>query len=123
MARVRVGLTWEEVVEIGLRLPGVELSMSYGTESLRVNGKFLCRERDRREVLAVRCDFDERPFLIEANPDVLFVTPHYKAWPMVLVALPKAREQLVRELVEDAWVEKAPKRVVAEYVSARGEPA
>ena len=54
---------------------------------------------------------------------MLFVTPHYEAWPMVLVALPKAGEQLVRELVEDAWVEKAPKRVVAEYVSARGESA
>jgi hypothetical protein len=42
----------------------------------------------------------------------------------VLVALPRADEQLVRELVEDAWVEKAPKRLAREYLAARdGESA
>ena len=49
------------------------------------------------------------------------MTPHYEAWPMVLVALPQAGEEIVRELVEDAWVERAPKRVVAEFLAARDE--
>ena len=40
---------------------------------------------------------------------------------MVLVALPKAGEQLVRELVEDAGVEKAPKRLVSQYLAVQGE--
>jgi hypothetical protein len=38
---------------------------------------------------------------------------------MVLVALPRAAEQLVRELVEDAWVERAPKRLVAEHLAGQ----
>jgi hypothetical protein len=38
--------------------------------------------------------------------------------------LPRADEELVRELVEDAWVEKAPKRLVSEFLAAReGERA
>jgi len=112
-------MTWEDVVGIGLELPGVERSTAYGTESLRVNGKFMCRERDDQTVLAIRCDLEERPFLIEANANVLFVTPHYQDYPMVLVTLSRADAQLVRELVEDAWVEKAPKRVVKAYLAER----
>jgi hypothetical protein len=117
-------VTWDDVVRIGLELPEVEVGSAYGTPALRVRGSFMCRVREDGETLAIRCDIDERPFLIEANADVLFVTRHYESWPMVLVALPRADEPLVRELVEDAWVEKAPKRVVAAYLAAReGEPA
>jgi hypothetical protein len=34
---------------------------------------------------------------------------------MVLVALPRVDPTLVRELLEDAWVERAPKRVGAAW--------
>jgi hypothetical protein len=112
-------MTWEDVVRIGLELPGVELGSAFGTEALRYKQGFMCRIRDDGETLAIRCDIEERPFLIEANEGVLFITPHYEAWPMVLVALAHAEEQLVRELVEDAWVLKAPKRVVAEVLGGR----
>ena len=123
MARARVAMSWDDVARIGLELPGVEIGSAYGTPALRVRGSFMCRLREDGETLAIRCDLDERPFLIDANPGVLFVTPHYEAWPMVLVALPQAGEQLVHELVEDAWVEKAPKRMVAEFLAARGGDA
>jgi hypothetical protein len=115
------GVTWDDVVRIGLELPEVEVGAAYGTPALRVRGSFMCRVREDGETLAIRCDLDERPFLIEAHEGVLFVTPHYEAWPMVLVALPRADDQLVRELVEDAWVEKAPKRLVSAYLAGREE--
>jgi hypothetical protein len=116
-------VTWADVVRIGLELPGVEVSTAYGTPALRVRKAFVCRLREDGETLAIRCDPDERPFLIEAHEGVLFVTPHYEAWPMVLVALPLAEEQLVRELVEDVWVERAPKKLSAEYRARRGGDA
>ena len=119
MARARVGMSWDHVARIGLELPGVEVGSAYGTPALRVRGQFMCRIREDGETLAIRCDLDERPLLIEANADALFVTPHYEAWPMVLVALPRAGKGLVRELVEDAWAERAPKRLVAEFLAAR----
>ena len=37
-----------------------------------------------------------------------------------LVALPRAREELVRELLEDAWAERAPKALVREWCRGRG---
>lgn len=106
-------MTWEDVVRLAADLPGVEEGTAYGTPALRVRRAFMCRLREDGETLAIRCDLEERPFLIEANPDVLFLTPHYEAWPMVLVVLPRAAEQLVRELVEDAWAERAPRTLIA----------
>jgi hypothetical protein len=113
-----VGLTWDDVVRIGLELPEVEVGSAYGTPALRVRGSFMGRLREDGETLAIRCDMEERPLLIEAHGE-LFVTPHYDAWPMVLVALPRAGEQLVRELVEDAWVLKAPKALVKPFLATR----
>ena len=109
------------MVGLARTLPGVEEGSSYGTPALRVKKAFMCRLREDGETLAIRCDPDERPLLIEAHPGVLFVTPHYEAWPMVLVALPRAEEGLVRELLEDAWLEKAPKRLVEAFLAERGD--
>jgi hypothetical protein len=111
-------MTWEDVVRIGLELPDVEVGTAFGTPALRMRGAFMCRVRDDGETLAIRCDIEERPLLIDAHEE-LFVTKHYEAWPMLLVALPQADEQLVRELVEDAWVLKAPKKLVADVFGGR----
>ena len=116
-------MTWDGVLQIGLELPGVAVGTAYGTQALRVGKAFMCRLREDGETLAIRCDFDERPLLIEANSGVLFVTPHYAASPMVLVALPRLGRELLRELIEDVWVERAPKKAVAEFLAARGDDA
>ena len=108
-------MTWDDVVAIGVDLPAVEVGTAYGTPAMRVQGKFMCRLREDGETLAIRCDPEERPLLLAAHPDVLFLTPHYDNSPMVLVALPTAGEDLVRELVEDAWAERAPRKVLAAY--------
>ncbi|MBM3676428.1 MAG: MmcQ/YjbR family DNA-binding protein [Actinobacteria bacterium] len=112
-------MRWDDVVAIGLALPGVEVGSAYGTPALRVGGAFMCRLKDDGSTLAIRCDPDERPLLLDAHAS-LYVTPHYEAWPMVLVDLPTAEPDLVRELVEDAWVEKAPKRAVETFRADRG---
>jgi hypothetical protein len=113
------GLTWEDVCAFAKTLPGVEEGTSYGTPALRVRRAFLARVREDGETLVVPVDPQERPLLIEAHPDELFVTKHYENWPLVLVALPRTRPQLVRELLEDAWAAKAPKRVVDGWLAER----
>ena len=112
-------MTWDDVVRIGLALPEVEVGTAYGTPALRVRKAFMCRLREDGETLAIRCDFDERPMLMDANPGVLFVTPHYETSPFVLVSLPLVAEELLRELIEDVWIERAPKKLVAEVLAER----
>jgi hypothetical protein len=118
VARAR-GMTWEDLCACANRLPGVEEGTSYGTPALRVKRAFLARLREDGETLVVAVDPDERPLLVEAHPEELFVTRHYENWPLVLVALARARSQLVRELIEDAWAAKAPKRVVEAWLAER----
>jgi hypothetical protein len=113
-------VTWDDVVAIGVAFPAVEVGTAYGTPAMRVKGKFMCRLREDGETLAIRCDPEERPLLLDAHRDVLFLTPHYDTSPMVLVALPRANATLVRELVEDAWAERAPRRLLGAYRAAEG---
>jgi hypothetical protein len=112
-------MTWDDVVSIARALPEVEEGTCYGTPALRVRGRFLGRLREDGETLVLRCDFEERPLLVEKHAE-LFVTPHYEDYPMVLVSLPTADTGLVRELVEDAWADRAPKRVVDAWLASAG---
>jgi len=112
-------VTWDDVVALARPLPDVEEGTAYGTPALRVRGRFLARVREDGETLVIRCDIDERPFLVGKHAE-LFVTPHYEDYPMVLVSLPVADRELVRELVEDAWAERAPKRLVEAWLESTG---
>jgi len=103
-------------VAIGHRYPGVEETTWYGTPSLKVAGKGMCRLRTDPDALVMRVlDLSDRDALLEGQPDVFFSTPHYDASPYVLVRLDAIDPELLAELVEDAWRIRAPKRVVVGY--------
>lgn len=108
--------SWEDVVEIASRLPGVEVGTSYGTPSLKVRGKFMCRMRTNPDALVLRViDMGEREALLQGQPDVFFTTPHYNGYPAVLVHLRHVDPIELAELVEDAWRVRAPKRLIKEH--------
>jgi hypothetical protein len=105
--------TWDDVRRLGLALPEVEESTSYGAPALKVAGKtFANMSPSAPGALHVRVDPDERPFLLASSPDVFFVTPHYDAWPGMLVRLDLVDERVLQELLEDAWALRAPKRLL-----------
>ncbi|HTZ05098.1 MAG TPA: MmcQ/YjbR family DNA-binding protein [Gaiellaceae bacterium] len=108
-------LSWDDILELAADLPEIENGTSYGTPALKVRGKFMARLRDEGTVLVVRCDLDEKPFLLEANPETLFTTPHYDGYGAVLVRLDKVPPEELRELLIDAWMLAAPNRLVAQF--------
>jgi len=115
--------TWEEVVEIGTRLPGVEVGTSFRTPALRVRGKGMCRLRSNPDALVLRVsDLGEREALLQGQPDVFFSTPHYDGYPYVLVRLEAVDPVELAELLEDAWRVFAAKRVVAAYDAQQRAP-
>ena len=112
--------TWEDVVEIGTRLPGVEVGTSFGTPALRVRGKGICRLRTNPDALVLRVsDMGEREALLQGQPDVFFTTPHYDGYPYVLVRLEAVDPVELGELLEDAWRVFAGKRVVKAWDAER----
>ena len=112
--------TWDDVVEIGLRLPGVEVGSSFRTPALKVRGKGMCRLRTNPAALVLRVlDMGEREALLQGQPDVFFSTPHYDGWPYVLVRLEAVDPVELGELLEDAWRVFAAKRVVKAWEAER----
>jgi hypothetical protein len=111
---------WEEVIALGERLPGVELTTSYGRPALKVGGKFMCSLRQNPDAFVFRVlDVPDQVALVRGQPDVFFTTPHYDGWPYVLVRLDTVTPDQLAELVEDAWRIRASKKLVAE-LEARG---
>ena len=116
--------TWEDVVEIGTRLPGVEIGTSFGTPALRVRGKGLCRLRTNPDALVLRvADMGEREALLQGQPEAFFTTPHYDGYPYVLVRLEAVDPVELGELLEEAWRVRAPKRVVKAWDAERAAGA
>ena len=117
--------TWDDVIEIGTRYPGVEVATSFGTPALRVTGKaMICRLRTGPDALVLRVtDLGEREALLQGQPEAFFSTPHYDGYPYVLVRLDKVDPVELAELIEDAWRLRAPKRIVARFEADGGTSA
>jgi Uncharacterized protein conserved in bacteria len=109
---------WSDVRKVGLALPEAEESTSYRERALKVGGKTFAHMSPHEEgALVVRVDPEERPLLIESNPDIYFITPHYENYPRLLIRLKSARVDDIRDLIEDSWLIAAPKRLAAKFAS------
>ena len=116
--------TWERVEAFALTLPETTSTPSYGgAPALRVNKKMFARLRGEMaddldeltgapygEVLMVGVgDLGEKEAVLASDPRAYFTVPHYDGYPAVLVRLPFADEDELRELLVEAWVRSAPK--------------
>ncbi len=112
-------VSFATVLQLARAFPGIEEGTAYGTPALRVRGKFLARLREDGETLALKLGFDERDILIQSDPAVFFLTDHYRGYPAVLVRLGAIDRTRLGEVLEEAWAQAAPKRLVAEWRSGR----
>ena len=113
---------WDTVRQIASALPGTEEFTSRDQPSFRVRGKlfvWMSPNREAKGALALRCDPDEKPLLIESKPDVYFEVPHYHGYPIVLVHLEAISRRELADRIEDAWALQAPKRLLAEHTEGR----
>jgi hypothetical protein len=96
-----------DVQKIALMLPGVEESTIHGAPSLKVRGKLLLcpalHSSAEPNTVAVRIDRAERARLMEAEPDVYYVTDHYLGYPTVLVRLSRINRKSLKDLLDAAW--------------------
>jgi len=102
---------------LALALPEVEEGTAYGTPAWRVRKKLFARLRDE-ETVAVRVDQGERELLMGAEPEVFYITDHYRDYAWMLVRLAAIPEDELAEVLEDSWRRVAPKRVVRERDAA-----
>jgi hypothetical protein len=106
-------VTLETVRQLALALPGMEEGLSYGTPAFRVGKKLLARMHQDGQTLVLKMDFLARDTLLQADPDVFFITDHYQGYPWILVRLASVRREQLRDLLDDAWRGAASKRLLA----------
>ena len=74
-------------------------------------------EPPRGDILGVRVADEGVKFaLIADEPELYFTTPHFDGYPAVLVKLAAIDERGLRELIVEAWLTQAPKRLVQEFL-------
>ena len=130
--------TWDEVDAIASELPEVTSRVG-GHDAMRqwqVRKKTFVWERPLRksdlEALgdaapdgpilgAWLADEGEKFALIEGNPGVYFTTPHFSGYAAVLVNLDAIGSGELAELITDAWLNRAPKRVAAEFLNTSAD--
>jgi hypothetical protein len=100
-------VTFDTVRKIGLTLPGVEVSTSYGVQSLKVDGQLLACPAINKSAepgsLVIRVDMDRRAELLEGDPATYYITDHYAAYPSVLVRLSKVNPDVLKDLLLMSW--------------------
>jgi hypothetical protein len=124
--------TWADVNRLALELPEVAERSSHGNMDWRVKDKGFVWERPLRRadyealgdsapngpILGVRvADVGVKEALIADDPAVYFTTPHFDGYPAVLVRLDEIDMAELRELIVEAWLTRAPKRLAQQYLA------
>ena len=84
-------MTFDEVSEIGLKLPRAEASRYYRMPALKVDDAIFAVSTSHPSAepnsISVPVGFERRAQLIAGDPSVFYLKPHYKPYPVVLVRL------------------------------------
>jgi len=127
--------TMADLDELALSLPRVTKEVTDdGRPSYLVHGKRFVLQRGRRpdavdaetgerldDVLMFRvADLDVKELMLADDRGIYFTTPHFKGYPAVLVRIPSLerldRDEL-HDLVAEAWLTRAQKRVAKAWLA------
>jgi hypothetical protein len=123
--------SWDDVRRFALALPETSERESRGLRRWQVKDKLVVWERPLRRadlealgddapdgpVLGARVEhLGAKEALLADDPDVFFTTPHFDGYPAVLVRLDRIAPEDLNELIVEAWLVRAPKRLAKAYV-------
>ncbi|OBI07902.1 hypothetical protein A5714_21815 [Mycobacterium sp. E2462] len=124
--------TWGDVARI---VGELALTSEPAPHDWRVGKKLLAWERPLRpserdalaaagaavpdgDILGVRVSDEGVKFaLIDDEPGIYFTTPHFDGYPAVLVNLAAIPARDLEELITEAWLTQAPRKLVQEFLS------
>lgn len=125
--------TFDDVRRIALALPESTEHISRENRHWRVKDKNFVWERPLRRsdlqalgeaapqgpILGVRVEhLGAKESLLAEDPDVYFTTPHFDGYPAVLVQLDRITVGQLEDIVAEAWLARAPKRLADAYLKS-----
>lgn len=128
--------TWDDVRRIALALPETTERGSHDDlPAWLVRDKLFVWERPLRRgdlaalgdaapdgpILGARVpDEGAKAALVGDDPELYFTTPHFDGYPAVLVRLDRIGVEELTELITEAWLTRAPKRLAARFRTTTG---
>lgn len=121
--------TWATLRSLTRALPELE---EQNPRDWRIRGRMVVWERPLRpadlqalgdsaptgDVIAVRvADEGVKQALVTDDPEVYFTTPHFDGYPVVLVSLPVISREELEEIVTEAWLDRAPRRLAKQWLA------
>ena len=125
---------WEDVKRIALALPEASERLSREKHQWRVKDKLFVWERPLRDkevaelgdaaptgaILGARVEhLVAKEALLGDDPDVYFTTSHFEGYAAVLVRLERISLDDLQEVIGEAWLARAPKRLVERFLAER----
>jgi hypothetical protein len=132
--KARVVADWDDVRRLALTLPETGERLSRGLRQWRVKDKLVVWERPLRRadlealgdaapdgpVLGARVEhLGAKEALLADDPGVFFTTPHFDGHASVLIRLDRIAVEDLEEIVVEAWLARAPRRLVKAFLDAR----
>ena len=127
--------SWDDVRRIALALPEVTEGSSRDLRSWKVKKKTFVWERPLRRsdlralgdsapegpILGARVEhlIAKEALLADKSARAFFTTPHFDGYPAVLVQLGLIDAADLEEVIVEAWLVQAPKRLADSYLSSR----
>jgi hypothetical protein len=125
--------TWDDVRRIALALPETTEHVSRDLRQWRVKDKLFVWERPLRRadlealgdeapdgpILGARVEhLGAKDALLANDQGVFFTTPHFDGYPAILVRLDRITLEDLDEVIVEAWLARAPKRLVQAYLDS-----
>lgn len=126
--------SWDDVRRLAFHLPDVAEREAHDGPAWCVRRKDFAWERPLRsadkEASGARApagpllgayveDLGAKEALLSDNSTVYVTTPHFDGYPIVLVRLHLIEPDELEELITEAWVARAPKRLREQYLQKR----
>ena len=107
----------KDLDKLALAMPQSTKAVEDGRPTYRVHGRMFCFD----DVLVFRvADLGVKELLLSDARGIYFTTPHWDGYSAVLMRIPDLdrldRDEL-RDLVEEAWLTRAQKRVAKEWLA------
>jgi hypothetical protein len=129
----------KDLDKLALAMPEATKEVEDGRPTYKVHDKMFCFHRRRRpdavdletgerlgDVLVFRvADLGVKEMLVSDARGIYFTTPHWNGYSAVLMRirdLSQLDRDELRDLVEEAWLTRAQRRLAKEWLARRGEP-
>jgi hypothetical protein len=125
--------TWDDVQRIAMAMPEASERVSRDMRQWRVKDKLFVWERPLRRsdlaalgdsapdgpILGARVEhLVAKEALLANDQGFFFTTPHFDGYPAILVQLDRIGLDDLREVIVEAWLARAPARLVKAYLEA-----